>query len=95
MEIDIILILMYLALAAALVAVVWSKVRSWQKTVLLSTVLAAVVGVCAWILPGFIDSDDQSGVWNIVAYVFLALIALFLGVAVLCVVWSMLKRKRG
>lgn len=95
MEIDIILILMYLALAAALVAVVWSKVRSWQKTVLVSIVLAAVVGVCAWILPGFIVSDDQSGVWNIVAYVFLALIALFLGVAVLCVVWSMLKRKKG
>ena len=93
--IDIVIILMCLSLATAIISVVWSKMRSWRKTVAVSVVMAVVVGLGVWALPDFIDSDDQSKVWIVVADVFLTLITIAMTVAAGSVVWSLWRTRKG
>lgn len=91
--VDIILIVMYLALAAALIAVVWSKMRSLLKTSLVSVALAAVLALLVWFLPNIIESENNDALWNGVADVSLVLVTVSLLATCAVVLWSMFRRK--
>ncbi len=91
--VDIILIVMYLALAAALIAVVWSKMRSLLKTSLVSVALAAVLALLVWFLPNIIESENNDTLWNGVADVSLVLVTVSLLATCAVVLWSMFRRK--
>lgn len=91
--VDIILIVMYLALAAALIAVVWSKMRSLLKTSLVSVALAAVLALLVWFLPNIIESENNDALWNGVADVSLVLVTVSLLATCVVVLWSMFRRK--
>lgn len=90
--VDIMLIVMYLALAAALVVVVWSKMRTWLKTILVSGALSVAVALLVWCLPAIIESENNDALWNTVADVFLVLVAVSLLAACGAVLWSMIRR---
>lgn len=91
--VDIVLIVMYLALAAAIVAVVWSKMRTWLKTTLVSAVIAMGVALVIWFLPNILEGENNDALWNGVADVFLVLITVSLLATVGVVIWSMLRRR--
>ena len=93
--IDIIITLVYIAIAAALIAVVWSKTRSWRKAAPAVAVLAAVVTVGIKAVEALAGSDDLSSTGRAVADVSLTLVALALTAATACVVWSMWKGRKG
>ena len=90
---DFILILLYLVLAASLVAVVWSKMRVWWKTLVCSIGLAVIVGGVVWLLQSILGNEDNDTLWTSVADVFLVLIALSLLLTIGVVLWSMIRRR--
>lgn len=91
--VDVILIVMYLTLASSIVVVVWSKMRTWLKTVLVSAVLAIFVSILVVVLPGILESEDNETLWYNVADIFLVLLVISLLATCGVVLWSIVRRK--
>lgn len=91
--VDVILIVMYLTLASSLVVVVWSKMRTWLKTVLVSAVLAIFVSILVVVLPDILESEDNETLWYNVADIFLVLLVISLLATCGVVLWSIVRRK--
>lgn len=91
--VDVILIVMYLTLASSLVVVVWSKMRTWLKTVLVSAVLAIFVSILVVVLPDILESEDDETLWYNVADIFLVLLVISLLATCGVVLWSIVRRK--
>lgn len=91
--VDIILIVLYLAFAAAIIAVVWSKMRTLLKTAIVSAVIAIGAALIIWFLPNIIESENNDALWNGVADVFLVLITISLLASCGTIIWSMLRRR--
>lgn len=91
--VDVILIVMYLTLASSLVVVVWSKMRTWLKTVLVSAVLAIFVSILVVVLPDILESEDNETLWYNVADIFLVLLVISLLATCGVVLWSIVRKK--
>lgn len=91
--VDIILMVMYLSLASALVTVVWSKMRTWLKTAIVSAVIIVIVTLMVIFLPHILEGENDDALWYNVADVFLVLIAVFLFAACGTVLWSTIRRR--
>ena len=91
--VDVVLILMYLVIAAGIVAVIWSKMRTLLKTLIATAVVGIGIALIVWFLPNIIESENNDALWNGVADVSLVLILISLLAACSAVVWSIIKRK--